>query len=600
MSILLAALLSLPAEAPLPGGDPDIVVVEGTRLGQTLREAGTAASVLTDEDFRRLGFTTLGEALAHAPGVTVNRNGPFGGAASVRIRGAGSDQTLVLIDGVPVGDPSAVGGAFDFARLDTAEIEKVEILKGPQSVLWGSEAIGGVVSITTKKAGESGGRAFLEGGSFATVRGGGSLLYAGSESSMRLGVNAAQTDGISKADRRFGNDEDDGFENLGLQAGGTTRLGALHLDGSLLYQKAEAEFDGFSFAAPGGVADADERSETEELTLSLSARAGDAESGLAQSLLLGHRLIDRDNFASGAPSFDAYGERSTLRYQLDRGFGEKASLAAGAELDHRSAEGASATIASLFGLASVKPVPALTISAGLRRDEHDGFGSADTARLAASFEVTPGLSFRASFGEGFKAPSLFQETFFCCGAGAANDDLRPERSEGFDAGVLYTADRLRFELGWFRLETEDLIDFDFFAGGYINIEEAHTEGVEASFAVQAASWLNIEAQYGFTEAEDGDGARLLRLPRHQGDFIVSFVPEGPFSASLLIRHNGEEEDSSGTLDAWTRADLTARYSFSEGLEAYGRIENIGNASYQEVLGYGTPGRALTAGLRRRF
>jgi len=148
---LSLALPALAQEAETDQTTLETVFVEGSRLNQTETEIGSSVTIITAEDIEELGFDFALDAIAAAPGVTINSNGAFGGSASVRIRGASSEQTLVLVDGVPVNDPTSPGGGFNFARLDTENVERIEVLKGPQSTLWGTDAIGGVVSITTKR-----------------------------------------------------------------------------------------------------------------------------------------------------------------------------------------------------------------------------------------------------------------------------------------------------------------------------------------------------------------------------------------------------------------------------------------------------------------
>lgn len=584
-----------PAAARAAAPVEEEIVVEGSRLGQTLARTGAAVTVITREDLREQGASFLADALAAAPAVTLNQSGPFGGAASVRIRGNGTDQTLVLIDGVPVGDTSAVGGAFDFARLDPAQIEKVEILRGPQSTLWGSEAIGGVVSITTAEP--DGTRTlFAEAGSFDTFRGGLALSGATEGGGWRIGVSGISSQGISKADADAGNSEADGHRAQSVSVAYNRALGPLLLDASAFASSAETEFDSFDFTAPGSISDGDERSEVDELTLSLRARTANTRL-LDHSLLAGGSLIERRNYAGGAPGFDAAGRRAILRYQATADAYETLTFAFGGEADLREAGDRDSAILSAFALAELEITESFVLSGGLRRDDHDAFEAETTGRVAAAWTPRQGVTFRASWGQGFKAPSLFQETFFCCGAPGPNPDLRPERSAGVDAGVRLSAPRLALDLGVFAQETEDLIDFSFTSGGYVNIAEAETRGVEVSGTVDLFDWLDIGADYAFIEAEDGSGARLARIPRHSGDLRFIVEPAGPWSGTLLVRYNGEEEDNFGTVDAWTRVDATARYALGDGLELYARGENLLDADYQQVFGYGTPGRSGTVGIR---
>ena len=604
MRHLLTSARALVAGAPgplaalTPPGteeEPSVLIVEGSRLGQRLAETGAAVTILTAEDLEGLGFAFLADALATAPGVTVNQTGAFGGASAVRIRGAGTDQTLVLMDGVPVGDTSSVGGAFDFARLDIAQVERVEIIRGPQSTLWGSEAIGGIVSITTKK-GAGGASAFAEAGSFGTVRGGGALSGRDASGGWRIAASGITSDGISKADEAEGNREADGHRGASLSASLDHDFGPLLLDASVFGSTAETEFDSFDFLAPGFIADGDERSETDELTASVRLRTKDR-GGLTHTLLAGGSLIERRNFSDAAPGFAASGQRAILRYQGNAPVGDRVTLAFGGEADLRETDDQETAILSAFALAEVKPLPGLTLSGGLRVDDHEAFGAETTGRASAAWDIRQGITLRASWGQGFKAPSLFQETFFCCGAAEPNPSLAPERSEGFDAGILLTAPRLTVDLGVFRQDTEDLIDFSFADGAYVNIRRAETKGLEFAARADILTWLDIAVSYAFIEAEDESGQPLARIPRHSGDVAFQFDPAGPWSGNLLVRHNGEEEDSFGVVDAWTRLDANARYALSPRLELYARAENLLDADYQQVFGYGTPGRSGLLGVR---
>ncbi|GGY56229.1 TonB-dependent receptor plug domain-containing protein [Parvularcula lutaonensis] len=595
------SLLSTPAFAHDAGQDPDTIVVYGSRLDQTLAEAGTAVTILTREDLERQGYAFAIDALASAPGVTLNQSGGLGGAATIRIRGAASDQTLVLIDGVPVGDTSAPGGGFDFARLDTDQTERIEILRGPQSTLWGSEAIGGVVSITTRSpepgAGVlSQGAVFAEVGSFDSYRGGVRGTLGNQQHNLRIGITSVVSDGFSKADEDAGNTEDDGFRSTSASLRHRSDFGAALLDTGLYVQTAETEFDSFDFLAPGFVADGDERSETDELTGHVALSTPE-DKIVSHRLFAGYSQIDRSNFTGEVPAFDARGERNILRYQLTADAPDwPVAVTLGAERDGREANDEETSIASGFALAALKPTAGLTLTGGVRIDDHEQFGSETTGRIAVSWQAHPALTLRGNWGQGFKAPSLFQQTFFCCGATAVPVGLMPERSEGFDIGALYFREGFNLEIGYFELDTDDLIDFSFALGGYDNIARAETRGIETAWSVSLPRKLVARGSYTWLEAEDGAGNALARLPEHSGDASLSYEGE-TFRATFILRHNGEETDSFGTVDAWTRLDASLSYDVSEKAEIYLRAENLTDTDYQQVFGYGTAGASATVGIR---
>ena len=595
------------AQSPDGGEDTDIdtIVVTGTRIEQTTAEAGSTVRVIDADRLEDLGFDQALDAIATTPGVTINQNGAFGGSATVRIRGASSDQTLVLIDGVSVNDASSPGGGFNFARLDTAHIERIEILSGPQSTLWGTDAIGGVVSIITKRPGEGlSGGLFGQSGSFGAFRGGASVSHGGDAGDFRLAATQQTTDGLSKADERNGNTEDDGFDSLTLSAqGGLNLPGGARIDSSVLWNDARAEFDGFLPGAQGSVGDGDEVSETMERSAHAALTAPLFGGRLDNRLLIGRAEIDRRNLSNGSPSFDAQGERTLFRYQGTLDIDPRNTLAAGAEREESTANVNRSALNGLFALYEFRPADVLTLTGGVRSDDHDRFGSESTARFAASYRPSSAVTLRGSWGEGFKAPTIFQSTFFCCGATAANEALRPERSEGIEAGIDWrtAGGRAQASVTLFRQDTEDLISFSFGVGGYENIAEVESEGVEVSARWVLHEYFEIQADYARIEATDGNGSPLRRLPKHSGDLLLDFDPPGAFTSTLLVRYNGSESDGGGVkLDAWTRVDVNARYELSERFEVYGRIENLSDVHYQQILGYGTPGRSGWLGARWQY
>ena len=598
---IISVLLILSVQT-VAAGDRGSLVVNGSRLSQTKTEIGSSVSVITADDIKELDFDFAVDAIASAPGVTINQNGAFGGNASIRIRGASSEQTLVLIDGIPVNDPSSPGGGYNFARLDTENIERIEVLKGPQSTLWGTDAIGGVVSITTKTP-EDGvsGSAFGEYGSFDTFRGGASIGTANETGDVRFAVTGTSSDGISKADEDNGNPEEDEYESLTLSANGGLNLpNDIRLDGNILWTDASSEFDSFTFGAEGNVGDGDEVSETEELSGNVSLKVPLFDGRLENVFLIGYADIERENFSDGAPSFSSEGERLLYRYQGTANINSQNTFAFGAEREEIEANGIDSSIDGFFALYEFKPRETLTLTGGIRLDDHEQFGSETTGRIAAAYQPTDQITLSASWGQGFKAPTIFQTTFICCGATEPNTNLQPETSEGFDIGIqLRTQDgRGEIELTYFDQETEKQIDFG--TSGYENIEMVDSSGIELAGRFQVNDWLNVSASYAYIDAEDGTGATLTRVPEHSGDVRFSIDPEGPLSGAVLVRYNGEERDNNGRIDDWTRVDLTGAYEINERVELFGRVENLFDEDYQQILGYGAPGLSGSIGIRLRY
>ena len=584
----------------------DTIIVNGSRLDQTMTEIGSSVSVITRDDLEELGVDFALDAIATAPGVTVNQNGAFGGNASVRIRGASNDQTLVLIDGVPVNDPTGTGGGYNFAYLDTDTIERIEVLKGPQSTLWGSDAIGGVVSITTKRPTEGlSGTVFGEYGSFNTLRGGASISNANEIGDFRLAATGLTTDGISKADEANGNSEDDGYDSQTVSAKGGLNLPAsVRLETSLMWSDAESEYDSYAFGAQGSVADGDEVTNSETLSGNITLKAPLFDGRLENLVQIGYADIERENTSNGVQSYFTEGDRVLFRYQGTFAINDTNTLAFGTEREETSANEQESSIDSLFALYEFKPVDSLTLTGGIRVDDHETFGSETTGRVAAAWTATDQLTFKASWGQGFKAPSIFQSTYICtfCGLTAPNTNLKAETSEAYDIGVQWQSADERIVLGatLFDQETENMIDFSYTAG-YDNIALVDSQGVELTGAYAINNWLGIAASYTFIDSEDGNGNALARLPESTGHISASFDPDGPFSGAVLVRYNGEEANTDGSkLDSWTRVDLTGSYDLNETVEIYGRIENLLDEEYQQILGYGTPGLSGSVGVRLRY
>lgn len=584
----------------------DTIIIEGSRLDQTATEIGSSVSVITADDIDQLGFDFALDAVASAPGVTVNQNGAYGGLASVRIRGAQSGQTLILIDGVPINDPSSTSGAADFSRVDTENIERIEVLKGPQSTLWGTDAIGGVISITTKRYDAGlGGTAFGEYGSFNSFRGGVSVENGSDIGDFRLAITGTSSDGISKADEDNGNSEEDGYQAFTLSGkGGFNLSDTTRLSANVTWTDTESDFDDFSSGAQGSVADGDSSNETEEMSANVSLTTSLFDDQLENLLLFGYSDIDRQNFSGGFPSFGAEGDRLIYRYQGTLPLNDRNKLAFGIEREETSSGDAESTIDGLFALYEFKPTEKVTLTGGIRLDDQDGFESVTTGRVAAAYNPTKALTLRASWGQGFKAPSIFQSTYICgfCGLIEPNTNLRPETSEAIDIGLDWRSADGRAEAGvtLFDQESEDLIDFSFTAG-YDNVEFVESQGVELYGAYQLTDALRVSGNYAYIDAQDGDGIARVRIPEHSGDVTLSFDPDGPWSTAVLVRYNGKEQNSATTqVDAWTRVDVTGSYDVGDRVELFGRIENLFDEEYQQILGYGTPDLSGSVGIRLRY
>lgn len=604
-TVLGGSALAQPRE-PDPPAAVDAVVVTATRLPSLLEEA-PGARVITGAEIERRGAVFAADVLETVPGINIARNGAFGGVTYVRQRGQGSDKTLVLVDGAPVGDPSQPGGGFDFSSFELADIARMEILSGPQGSLWGSEAIGGVISFTTREL--DGVRAEAEAGSFGTVRGAAAAGRATATYAYGLSVSGLTTEGISKA---ANGSEDDGFDTATATLNARRRLGPrVTLDGRLRYNEARAEIDGYD--ADFAFGDTAEIYETETLSAFARARAAGV-LGLDHALSMSVLEVERAGRGGGFP-YAYSAERQVYRYAAERGRPEDAyALAFGLEREDTAAvlsDGSEADLgaSSAFAVARLRPTARLTATLGARYDDPDRFDGEGTARTSAVYRLGGGFSLNAAYGQGFRTPSISQTACdFCFPPGPA--ELRPERARGRDLGVGWAgADgRLSGALTAYRLEVCDQIDFvpgPDFSLRYRNIDATLTRGLEAEAAAALGGGWALRAAYAYTDAEDrATGARLLRVPEHQGSVVATYA-RGRIDGALTLRGESDQADSDpstfalATREGFATADLAGAYALTETVRATFRIENLLDRDHQQVLGYAEPGRAVHVGLRLR-
>ncbi len=579
----------------------EFVVVAGRR-SQPLTQIAKSVSVLSDQVLADRQYSYVVDALQSLPGLSINQNGSFGGSATVSIRGASTDQTVILIDGVQMNDVSSPGGGFNFANLDPNGIERIEVLRGPQAVLYGSDAIGGVINIITKSGGEGfGADAFAEYGAFDSLRLGGNARGGSDRVGFNLSASYSETDGISAADEANGNTEADGYENLTLRGKVTAQLAdTASFEVTSSYVDSENEYDSF------GPTDGDQVGESTEFSIAGRGRLALFGGRLNNTVSVEYSTIDRENFTDGVSSFTAEGERFNLDYLGVLDITEGWTLTAGAQHERsndKTDDADALTIDSLFGLITFTGIEGLTLSGGLRLDDHETFGSTTNGELNAAYVLDgTGTKLTAAWSEGFKAPTIFQLTFACCGF-EANPNINPERAEAWEIGVSQPFLDGRVTLGatYFDQDIDDLIDFDFTVG-YDNIARASIKGIELTLDAALTDTLSLQANYTHQDADDLDtGERLERRPDDEAFAAITWKPVDKISTTVALTYNDDELDSSGaTVDSWTKVDLRASYALTDTVDLYGRVDNLFDEQYQQILGYGTPGISAYAGIRTRF
>lgn len=638
LAALLAALLYLPpAYADEGEGEKEKVkvgevVVTATRLETPVREVASSMTVITGQEIAEEGKTEVLEVLRDEPALDVVRSGGPGGSTSIFIRGADSDQTLVLIDGIEVNDP-IFNRAFDFANLSVDNIERIEVLRGPQSTIYGSDAMGGVINIITKKGG---GKPRLtlsgEAGSFDTYRLAADLSAGHGPVDYSLGASWLDTKGISAAREKDGNTERDGHQNATLSARlGITPVEALKLDLTARYTDSQKEID--NFGGPGGD-DPNHVFESHQLLLRAAARLSLFE-GLWQQEL-GLSLTDYDSDERNDPDPDHPDESarssfdSTLikaDWQHNLYLHETNTLTLGLEAEEEKGESSivsqsafgpftsefaeeTARTASAYAEDQVKLWDRFFGTVGVRLDNHNEFGSEVTYRVTAAYIIEEtGTKLKATYGTGFKAPTLFQ--LFDPSNG--NPDLDPERSRGFDAGVEQSLweDRLALGATYFANNFEDLIEFVLldpvaFTGTFRNVSKAESRGVEAFASLSPIDRLTLRLDYTYTHTEDeSTGEELLRRARNKFKLSANYAFSDRGNLNLGVSYTGDRKDldfsvfpsERVTLKGYTLVDLAASLGITKNLEVFGRVENLLDEDYEEVKGYGTPGISAYAGLK---
>ncbi|MBX9708287.1 MAG: TonB-dependent receptor [Caulobacteraceae bacterium] len=574
------------------------VIVTATRL-PAIAARTPGARAIDGAAIERRGAVFAADILADVPGLSVVRSGTFGGVAQVRIRGANPGKTLVLIDGVPVNDPAEINGAYDFSGLELGDVERIEVLSGPQSSLWGSDAIGGVISFTTREV--DGVRAEAEAGSFDTLRGRLAAGVANDTYAIGAWLSRFSTDGISAADEADGNPEADGFDSTTLGVKGRYAFSpAARIEGSGRWSRNEADIDGFP-APRFRLADTGDTTRSEQWSgfgrLTLQAR------GLKHQISLSASDIERDTLSSFPSTFEA--ERQVWRWQADGAAGERLTYAFGAEREDTEgslSSGLSEELGttSIFGTASLQASERLSVTGALRWDKTDDFGSETTGRLSAALDFDGGFILSGAWATGFKAPSISQAVCDFCFAPRPFPVLRPESADSVEVALGWTAPDGGFDsrITLYRLNIEDQIAY--VSGRYINIAETRTDGIEAEATARLNAGVDLTLAYAWTDARDQTtGARLLRVPEHAGSATIAWVG-GRLSGALTIRAESDQDDAGGVRDSFITANLNVTYRLTDSVDLTARVENLADERYQQVLGYGEPGRSAYVGVRLRY
>lgn len=595
--IPLNPALAQEAAPPSPANTLPEVVVTATRLPAIVQDT-PGARVVDAADFEQRGAVFAADILSDVPGLSVYRAGP-GGVTAVRVRGVSQDKTLVLVDGVPVNDPSQPAGGFDFAGFDLGEVERIEVLSGPQSSLWGSDAIGGVIAITSREL--DGLRAELETGSFDTWRG----RVAAGTSTDRFALGGAwsryDTDGISAA---ASGTEPDGVRAESFSLNGRYALTeAVQIEARLRQSDVLADIDDFGPVDSLDTTDTRNRSGRVRLTAK-------GPFGLDHQFVWAGSDIDRTT-VSAFPSI-YQGQHRLWRWQATPHHDGPVTYALGIERETTEADlngySADQDVTSAFGTLRWRATDRLTLNLGLRRDQTGDFGGETTGRVSAAYELPGGFTLSGAWGTGFKAPSVSQAVCDFCFVlpGTMVPTLVPERAEGGEVALGWRSrdGRIEGRVTAYQLQVEDQVDglFDFgtFEFYYVNLDRTRSQGLELEGRALLGHGFDLALAYAWTDAEDlGSGTAMLRVPEHAGSATLGWTGDR-LSAALTLRAEGEMPDAGGMREGFVTANLTGAFALTDQVSLTARIENLADAAYQQLLGYGEPGRSGYVGVRLRY
>lgn len=607
------------------------LIVTATRTAQPIEKVGASVTVLTQAAIEASQAISVTELLAQTPGVSFTRNGGPGTATSLNIRGAETQHTVVLIDGVKLNDPSSTQGGFNSGNLLVGDIARIEVLRGAQSTLWGSQAVGGVVNIVTAdptvpftSSIEAEGGARKTGYLRAGVGG------ASDKITWRLAGGYYTTDGFSAY--KLGK-EKDGYQNTGLSGRVRVALAEnVSAEVRSVYSKGKTDFDGFNVDSP-------EFGRTEELVVYTGLNFALLDGRWNNRLGYAHTDTDRENINPARPAvpltFDAVGKNKRFEYQGVFAISDTWTATFGAETERARMRTRSPSVSkpnpafstgrvgvdSVYGQLQVEPVKGLTLTGGLRYEDHDAYGSHTLGQVAAAWALNEGDTvLRASFGQGFRAPGLY-ELYSEYG----NSTLSPEKFDSWDAGVeqRFFGGKARASATWFRREADNEIRFFSCASGsttalcnpngafrfgyYDNVQKTKTQGVELIGEVKPVAALTITGNYTYTDAESDSGAskgkQLTRRPKNMGNLSAAYRWPVGLTTTVAVRYVGKTYNNDANTQVvkdYTLVDLRAAYPINETLEVFGRVENAFDKDYQTILNYGTPGRGAFVGLRARF
>lgn len=595
-------------------------------------KSGRAFTVISGKELEQRQIRYVADALRQVPGFAVSRRGSFGSLTQVRVRGAEANHLLVMIDGVEVSETS--GGEFDFGSLLVDDIDRIEVLRGPQSAFWGSNAMAGVVNIITRRGERNGfsGSARTELGSDGTWLGGVSLSGGGENYDLALSGVFQNAGGFNISDH---GDEKDGDRNGTLNGRFAADLSeTLSVDGTLRYVDRKSDVDpqaDWNSPNAGEVIDGPDYTATREVFGSIGATHTSFDGALTQKARLTAGDTHRDNYTPGESNWDD-GNRYMGTYQASYQFDTpdmldaQHQLTGGYEWQRETfapshlAQTFSRSTNSFVGEYRGSFLDRFFVNAAVRQDLNDRFGDATTYSLSGAWRVTEATRLHTSVGTGVTNPTFFEQFGYVPATFAGNPNLMPEESFGWDIGIeqRFFDGMLVTDVTYFNQDLTNEITTVYrpdFTSAPVNLDGvSKRQGVEVGVTLDLFNGFTANASYTYTKATEqtvAGGPRLaeVRRPEHSGSLGAAYRFYHDRARIFgEVAFNGEMEDLAFvpglpprvTLDASTVVNVGGSFKFTEYLEAYGRVDNLLDADYEEVFGYNTQGLTAFVGLKGTF
>lgn len=605
----------------------DSIVVTANRRATPIREVASSITILTAEDIVEAQVNMVSDLLRTVPGVDVVQSGGPGKTVSVFLRGAGSHHTLVIIDGIEMNDPATASSSFDFAHLNVDDIQRIEILRGPQSVLYGSDALGGVINIITKHGiGKPKIELNSEVGAYKTFKE--SLLISGSKNDVDYTFNLSRKDveGFSSIKSDNTNPEKDGYKNsyfssnLGWQLSNNFYI---TLTGKYVDAKADIDKTFGNPDDPNYITKSKLKTLGSKLEVFPQNYKFRQSYGFYYSKHKSESIDEVDDFLPEDKSeFTTDGERIKLDWQNIYDISNDISFLAGIETENEKfssinysqssfgeyvdiVETISNRTTGIYLLSSIDYNNRLFVTVGARNDHHDRYGNQFTYRITSSYDINPiGFKLKGTIGTGFKSPSLFQLLHPLYG----NPELKAENSNGWELGIEKNifSNLLLLGITYFSNDFEDIITYNPATFVNENITEAETNGIELFIAMRPDANSDVRFDYNITDAIDlSDNSRLVRRPKHKASISLSRRFDEKLKANFRILYVGKRDDldfnqfptAKVKLNSYSITNIAVSYFVNSRMTINGHLENLFDKEYEEVLTFNSPGRSGYFGVR---